>query len=327
MRAPGFWHRPPGLAAWALAPLGAVYAAATRRRLAAAEGAEPGVPVICVGNINAGGTGKTPMVIALMQRLADRGVTAHVLSRGHGGTAEGPLRVNERAHSAAEVGDEPLLMSAFGPVWVGRDRVATARAAVAAGAQALLLDDGFQNPALRKTLSIVVVDAVAGFGNGFCIPAGPLRESVKAGMARADLLLSVGPPRAQAAFREAWGRAVSVPQLTGVLEPLQTGMDWEGLRCLAFAGIGHPEKFFATLRGLGADLVQTVALSDHQPLTAAILARLERDAAAAGAQIVTTEKDAVRLPQDWRRRVLSLPVRMRFGEPEVLDAALDRTLG
>lgn len=327
MRAPGFWHAPPGLAARALAPLGALYAAATRRRLAAAEGMDPGVPVICVGNINAGGTGKTPTVIALMQRLADRGVTAHVLSRGHGGTAEGPLRVDERAHDAAEVGDEPLLMSAFGPVWVGRDRVATARAAVAAGAQALLLDDGFQNPALRKTLSIVVVDAVAGFGNGFCIPAGPLREPVKAGMARADLLLSVGPPRAQAAFREAWGDAVTVPHLTGVLEPLQTGMDWEGLRCLAFAGIGHPEKFFATLRGLGADLVQTVALSDHQPLTAAILARLERDAAAAGAQIVTTEKDAVRLPQDWRRRVLSLPVRMRFGAPEVLDAELDRALG
>lgn len=326
MRAPGFWHRPPGLAARLLSPLGALYAGATRRRLARGNPVDPGVPVICVGNINAGGTGKTPTVIALMQRLADRGIAAHVLSRGHGGSAEGPLRVDERAHAAAEVGDEPLLMAAFGPVWVGRDRVATAQAAVAAGAQALILDDGFQNPALVKTLSIVVVDAVLGFGNGRCIPAGPLREPVAAGMARADLLLSVGHERAQAAFRESWGGAITVPHVTGVLEPLPTGMEWRGTPFLAFAGIGHPDKFFATLRGLGATLVETVALSDHQPLTPAILARLERDAALHGAQIVTTEKDAVRLPQEWRRRVLTLPVRMTFADPAALDAALDRAL-
>lgn len=326
MRAPGFWHRPPGLAARLLSPLGALYAGATRRRLARGNPVDPGVPVICVGNINAGGTGKTPTVIALMQRLSDRGIAAHVLSRGHGGSAEGPLRVDERAHAAAEVGDEPLLMAAFGPVWVGRDRVATAQAAVAAGAQALILDDGFQNPALVKTLSIVVVDAVLGFGNGRCIPAGPLREPVAAGMARADLLLSVGHERAQAAFRESWGGAITVPHVTGVLEPLPTGMEWRGTPFLAFAGIGHPDKFFATLRGLGATLVETVALSDHQPLTPAILARLERDAALHGAQIVTTEKDAVRLPQEWRRRVLTLPVRMTFADPAALDAALDRAL-
>lgn len=326
MRAPAFWHRPPGLAARLLSPLGALYAGATRRRLARGNPVDPGVPVICVGNINAGGTGKTPTVIALMQRLADRGIAAHVLSRGHGGSAEGPLRVDERAHAAAEVGDEPLLMAAFGPVWVGRDRVATAQAAVAAGARALILDDGFQNPALVKTLSIVVVDAVLGFGNGRCIPAGPLREPVAAGMARADLLLSVGHERAQTAFRESWGGAITVPHVTGVLEPLPTGMEWRGTPFLAFAGIGHPDKFFATLRGLGATLVETVALSDHQPLTPAILARLERDAALHGAQIVTTEKDAVRLPQEWRRRVLTLPVRMTFADPAALDAALDRAL-
>ncbi|MGR3583006.1 MAG: tetraacyldisaccharide 4'-kinase [Pseudooceanicola nanhaiensis] len=326
MRAPGFWHRPPGLAARLLSPLGALYAGATRRRLARGNPVDPGVPVICVGNINAGGTGKTPTVIALMQRLADRGIAAHVLSRGHGGSAEGPLRVDERAHAAAEVGDEPLLMAAFGPVWVGRDRVATAQAAVAAGARALILDDGFQNPALFKTLSIVVVDAVLGFGNGRCIPAGPLREPVAAGMARADLLLSVGHERAQTAFRESWGGAITVPHVTGELEPLPTGMEWRGTPFLAFAGIGHPDKFFATLRGLGATLVETVALSDHQPLTPAILARLERDAALHGAQIVTTEKDAVRLPQEWRRRVLTLPVRMTFADPAALDAALDRAL-
>ncbi|WP_375688374.1 tetraacyldisaccharide 4'-kinase [Pseudooceanicola sp. LIPI14-2-Ac024] len=327
MRAPGFWHRPPGIASTLLAPLGAVYGMATRRRLAGQAGFDPGVPVICVGNINAGGTGKTPTVIALLQRLADRGVAAHVLSRGHGGSLEGPLRVDERQHRADEVGDEPLLMAAFGPVWVGRDRVATAQAAVAAGAGVLLLDDGFQNPALKKDLSIVVVDAVIGFGNGRCIPAGPLREPVAAGMARADMVLSVGQPRAQSAFHDRWGAQVTVPHLTASLEPLQMGMDWHGTPYLAFAGIGHPGKFFSTLKSLGADLVQTVALSDHQPLTPAIMARLERDAAQHGAQIVTTEKDAVRLPPDWRGRVLTLPVRMRFDDEAALDAALAGVMG
>ncbi|MGR3320916.1 MAG: tetraacyldisaccharide 4'-kinase [Pseudooceanicola sp.] len=326
MRAPGFWHRPPGLLSRVLQPLGALYAAATARRLALGSGIRPGVPVICVGNINAGGTGKTPAVIALLETLAARGIAAHALSRGHGGSVEGPVRVRERDHTAAEVGDEPLLMAAFAPVWVARDRVAGARAAVADGAQALILDDGFQDPALAKDLSIVIVDAVVGFGNGACIPAGPLREPVRTGLARADLLISVGPDKSQTDFAERWCDVISCPKMTARLEPLQTGMDWQGLRAMAFAGIGHPGKFFATLRGLGAEVVAAHPLSDHQPLTEALLTRLQRDAAAQGAQLVTTEKDAVRLPPHHRPNVLTLPVRMRFGDPAPLDAALDGIL-
>ena len=327
MRAPAFWEARPGPLARALSPLGALYAGATARRLRAGARFRPGVPVICVGNLTAGGAGKTPTVIALAQRLTDRGVAVQIVSRGHGGRVTTPHRVDERRDDAGLTGDEPLLLAAFAPVWVAADRVAAARAAVADGAQAILLDDGFQDPSLWHDLSIVVVNAAQGFGNGRCLPAGPLREPVATGLARADLLLTVGDAAAQAGFDARWSQqAGGLARLRGALQPLPTGMDWRGMRVLAFAGIAHPARFFATLDGLGAEILRAVPLDDHQPIPAALLARLEAEAGGLGAQLVTTEKDAVRLPRDARMRVLTLPVRLAVEDWAPLDAAFRRVL-
>jgi tetraacyldisaccharide 4'-kinase len=323
-KAPRFWFAQPdrpGPLARLLTPLGWLYAAATARRLRQ-SGYTARVPVICVGNLVAGGAGKTPTTLALTERLLARGHAVHIVSRGFGGSLTGPLRVDANRHTAADVGDEPLLLSAFTPVWVAKDRAAGVQAAEAAGAQVILLDDGFQNPAVKLSLALVVVDAARGFGNGRCIPAGPLREPVAVGLARANLVLAIGGADAQAQFAAVWGPAITVPLTTGELRPLQTGMDWQGQRVLAFAGIADPERFFTTLRGLGATVLRGEALADHAPLSETLLKRLEAEAAASAAQLVTTEKDAARLPPQWRMRVLTLVVRLQVKDWTALDAAL-----
>ncbi|MEM6306668.1 MAG: tetraacyldisaccharide 4'-kinase [Pseudomonadota bacterium] len=326
MRTPLFWYQRPGLLARALTPVGWLYAAATARRVRrGAQGYRAPCPVICIGNINAGGTGKTPTAMALAGILTGKGHKVMILTRGYGGALTGPVVVNPTTHCAANVGDEPLLLAGFAPTVVAKDRAAGARMIGDMGADVILMDDGFQSPAVIKDLSIVVVDAARGFGNGLCIPAGPLREPVVAGLARADMLLTIGDQAAQNRVTRNMPPSADLPRLQAALQPLPTGMPWQGMRAYAFAGIGHPEKFFQTLRTAGVNLCGAVGLGDHDPISRTLFERLAKQARDANAQLVTTEKDAVRLPPDLRGQVLPFPVRLTWqdGDGAALDAALN----
>lgn len=315
MHPPRFWNQPNSLLATCLTPLSWLYASATAWRLRRGERRKLDVPVICVGNINLGGTGKTPTVIDLVMRLSAMGKSPIVVSRGYGGSNEGPIMVTP-AHSADDVGDEPVLLSAFTPVCVARDRLAGAQMALAQGADVIVLDDGLQNPALSYDLTITIVDRKIGFGNGRVFPAGPLREPVSRGLERSDLVLAIGV--------KGTVQTGDVPLMTGRLEPLQTGMDWQDLHAFAFAGIGRPEKFFNTLKRLGAKVIETREFGDHQKIPLAMLNRLESEAWAKGAQLVTTEKDAARLPKEWQQKVLTLPVRLAIDDDTELIKRLEK---
>jgi len=314
--APVFWGEPPGLLADLLSPIGAVCDAAGRLHRAMSRSYCPAIPVVCVGNLVAGGTGKTPVTLALAAWLARHGVPAHVVSRGYGGRLRGPVRVDPNRHDASAVGDEALLLASRAPCWVARDRAAGVRAAVASGAGVILLDDGFQNPAVAKTLGLVVVGTGYGFGNGRVMPAGPLRENLRRGLARADAVVLV------ATAGEAWGAEElrfggGLPAIDAVLAPVD-GERLTGVRLSAFAGIGRPEKFFATLQALGADLENAQAFPDHHPFRITELEGLRRDAERSGAHLVTTAKDIVRVPAIQRFGIEVLEVEIRWSDPEAL---------
>jgi tetraacyldisaccharide 4'-kinase len=314
--APAFWERPPGLLADLLQPAGAAWDAVARLRRVLARSYCAPVPVVCVGNLVAGGTGKTPVALALSTWLTRRGVPVHVVTRGYGGYLRGPVRVDATRHDALAVGDEALLLAARAPCWVARDRSAGARAAVAAGARAIVLDDGFQNPTISKTLALIVLDAEYGFGNGRVIPAGPLRENLRSGLARADAVVLL-TDEAEAGGPEELGAAIELPVIRAALAPV-AGERFAGSRLLAFAGIGRPDKFFTSLRTLDAILVDTRAFPDHHPFRAAEIDALRRDAARLGARLITTRKDIVRLPPELCAGIEVLDVEIRWFDPAAI---------
>lgn len=307
-----------------LRPLSWVWAGVTARRIARAAPIDPGVPVICVGGLTVGGTGKTPVVREVLARLRAAGVEAHGLSRGYGGRLAGPHRVDPAAEAAADVGDEPLMLSRDGPFWIARDRPAGARAAVAAGAQAVVLDDGHQNPALAKALSLVVVDGETRggewpFGDGAVFPAGPLREPLALGLARADavvLLLPTGLAEPDPELLAVFG---DTPALLARIEPAAAPPPGPQL---GFAGVGKPWKVERALRAAGCDLLDFAPFPDHHAYTPSDLRFLADRAAALGAGLVTTEKDWVRLPLQWRERVTAWPIMVRFDDPAALNDLL-----
>jgi tetraacyldisaccharide 4'-kinase len=298
MRPPSFWWRQASLAAALLAPFGALYGAVAARRLRVA-GRAVGIPVVCIGNLDLGGAGKTPTALAVGRLLQAAGEKPFFLSRGYGGSLAGPVRVDPARHTAGEVGDEPLLLAELAPTILARDRVAGAQLARASGASVVVMDDGFQNPSLVKHLSIVVVDAARGIGNGRVFPAGPLRAPLAAQLARAHALLILGEDGAATAAALAAAGARDIPVFHGRLMPDAADLaGLSGRKVLAFAGIGNPEKFFATLRSAGIEAPARRSFPDHHRYTSADAARLLDEADRSDLLLSTTEKDVVRLTGD-----------------------------
>ena len=316
MHEPAFWHRPSSLTSRLLTPLAALYGAIAARRMAR-PGADAGVPVICVGNYHTGGAGKTPTVLALVTMLRGLDETPFVLSRGYGGSSPGPLRVDAVRHTAADVGDEPLMIAAHVPVIVARDRVAGARLARDEGASVIVMDDGFQNPALRKDLSLIVVSGGRGLGNGRVFPAGPLRAPLAPQLARTDALLVIGEGDAA---RDV-GRVLAargVPALHARVVPDDDALAaLRGKRVLAFAGIGDPGRFFSTLRANGIAIAAQRTFPDHHRFTKDEISALRDEAARQGLALVTTEKDFARLSGQLaplKDGIVPLPVSLRFDD-------------
>jgi tetraacyldisaccharide 4'-kinase len=294
MREPAFWWRSPSWMSRLLAPLGFLYGAISGPRMLR-KGHRCAIPVICVGNYSLGGAGKTPSVIALLRVLRTSGETPVVLSRGYGGRLAGPVRVDLEAHTAVDVGDEPLLLARSAPVIVSRDRVAGADAAQKAGASVIVMDDGFQNPSLQKDVSLIVVDSQRGIGNAGVFPAGPLRAPLAVQLDRTDVLIISGDGSAAGKLAEQVEGNGGLILKARIVADGDAVASLRGKRVLAFAGIGDPQRFFATLAASGIDVAATRAFADHHRFTAAELDQLMEEARKASLTLVTTEKDFVRL--------------------------------
>lgn len=323
MRPPEFWNIREGrdgapVIRTLLRPLAALYAWVGKRQRETTQSLDPGVPVICVGNATLGGTGKTPVAIYLLKSLRRLGVNAHVLTRGYGGRLKGPVPVNPR-HTSEEVGDEPILLARSGPVWVASARDEGAVAAVSEGADALIMDDGHQNMTVAKTLSLLVVDAEVGFGNGCVFPAGPLREPLKDALSRADAVILMKPePHYEIDIHLAaqLKDKIVIPAYLAAKSKPPRG------KLYAFAGIGRPNKFFDQLRRLGGDIVEEIPFADHHHYDAREVEGLFMLASEYDAALITTEKDHVRLPQGYRQGIHAFPVSVEFEDELTLRRLL-----
>ncbi|WP_300392090.1 tetraacyldisaccharide 4'-kinase [Henriciella sp.] len=324
MRPPRFWdgdldprsREAAPLTRLLLTPFSMLYAHVTERKIARADPLKLSIPVICVGNLTAGGTGKSPVAAGLRDLLAKRFPEKRIttLSRGYGGKLDGPLKVDIKAHTAADVGDEPLMLAASGEAWIGADRAASGKAMDAEGVDLIIMDDGHQNPGLFKDISLIVVDSEAGFGNGHVIPKGPLREPIAAGLARADAVVLTGSGNTPADLQN-----TSLPVIRSRIKPTAPlpAMDY-----VAFAGIGRPEKFFDTLEEHGAKPLDAIPFPDHHTYSDGDIRYLRELAKKYSAQLITTEKDFVRLRQDQRDGIVTLPIRAEFTDMSALDRVL-----
>jgi tetraacyldisaccharide 4'-kinase len=316
MHEPAFWYRPSSWVSLLLMPLGAIYGWVARQRLLR-RGFDAGIPVLCIGNYHTGGAGKTPTVLALTKILRDLGETPVVLSRGYGGRLSGPIRVDPARHVADDVGDEPLMLALTVPVVVARDRIGGVALARSQGASVILMDDGFQNPAIAKDASLIVIDGDRGLGNGCVIPAGPLRAPLLPQLSRTDALIVIGAGTAAEPVAAAIA-AQGKPVLRAHLTPDEASLaSLRGQRILAFAGIGDPARFFRTLRAAEIEVVAERSFADHHRFSQGEIEGLIDQAKRQGLTLVTTEKDLARLRRGeglpgWAKDIVPFAVTLTF---------------
>lgn len=343
MKAPIFWYQPPGIFSTLLQPLAFIYGQGAKIAAYFKKPQRFPIPILSVGNIVCGGAGKTPTAIALSQLLQEKGINVHFVTRGYGGQEIGPLQVNCTSHQPSDVGDEPLLLAQHAPTWVAKNRPLGVQKAIENGAQLIILDDGHQTSNLYKDVSFVVVDSLQGFGNQCVLPAGPLRENLNAGLNRTDALISIGQKeihaskpffKAQIVPQEiviASGATQATPEASPRREQSRTAqqLPWIAsptagtrndklgeVRAIAFCGLGFPEKFYATLKGLDVDLVLTKSFPDHYAYTEEDLLILHDLAKEHQAILVTTRKDLVKIPPSWQGYLHVLDINIQFEDSD-----------
>ena len=320
MKTPAFW-KTRSTEAKILWPLSLLYEVGYVLRRAFTVQVKLPVPVVCIGNVTAGGSGKTPLALSIGAMLKEKGVNAFFVSRGYGGSIVAPTLVKPEKHRSYEVGDEPLLLSQVLPTVVGKDRLQAAQYAIAKGAKLLIFDDGFQNKKIFKDFSFLVIDGTFGFGNGFLLPAGPLRERFSSAVKRAHSLVMINPSAKSPALPEDKPTLFARMKVVGIAERLQ------GQKVVAFCGIAFPEKFQATLIALGARITQFVPFADHAHYRHEMLLPLAEIASKEKAYMVTTRKDFVRLPRGFKDKVVVVDIELEFADKEMLAAQINYIAG
>ncbi|WP_025899851.1 tetraacyldisaccharide 4'-kinase [Sneathiella glossodoripedis] len=323
MKAPKFWNSQSGsLMPKLLAPISVLYRIFDQLNRSRQTPLAIPIPLICIGNVVAGGAGKTPVAVSVAKLLIKEGLRVHFLSRGYGGEIKGPERVVLDVHTSEKVGDEPLLLASVAPTWVSKNRVLGAKAAVEAGADVIVMDDGFQNRSLVKTISILVLDGEFGLGNGRLLPAGPLREPFDEALQRSDAVVTIGSGGAVQNL-DTHGK----PLFKANIVPHALQRELVGERVVAFAGIGRPEKFFNSLAKAGAEVVEKVEFADHYRYKQGDIMKLVERATLHNAALVTTRKDYVRLPAEARLMTTVFDIDLIFEQPQALKNLVLSSLG
>ena len=315
MKTPKHWQTKNILSITLFLP-GCIYAFATWLRIKLIKPKKVKVPVICIGNLTAGGSGKTPVSISIAKILKNSGKTPYFVSRGYGGNLSN-IEVDINIHSPIEVGDEPLLLAKEAPVIVNHKRFDGATRAVSNGANIIIMDDGFQNPQLYKDKSFLVIDGNVGLGNMFPIPAGPMREFYSHGKKRAQAVIILGDDKTSVAEK-----FNDLPIFYGNIVPKKPQTRYK--KVVAFAGIGRPQKFYNSLKNCELEVIKTFDFPDHYFYKNDDIKEIVETAEKLGAEIYTTSKDFVKIPAAYKDKINVLEISISWKDENKLIDFLNK---